>query len=354
MSPSSSPSDATRPLSRPALSPLSSRQQGQLMPHLTLQQALAQMHLDVLQELERFRLWQRLQRTATSPSLNAMPSQITPDPNRFQRPGQSKQQGASVQRSSPVLIQEVVEDLEVEETQQSGGVFSPWVVLLLWALSCAGIGFGVRWLIWPEELSLPQTSSLPTTTEPPTEVNLAQLPLIPLGPVETQVGEEFYSGSWDPSRLALGLASTPNLQDLQVNPLEDTPNLLDSLQMDLASLTDAASSAEQRPRTVEQLAATLERPVQEAEPAMTSSLPAAASHLDSLGPNRGEGTFLVLTTYLGDESLARARQVADGAFVKDVDGQKFVQLAAFEQLEYARYHAETLKSQGFNVTITEQ
>ncbi|MFQ3612132.1 MAG: hypothetical protein SNJ68_00280 [Cyanobacteriota bacterium] len=356
MSPSSSPSDATRPLRRPALSPLSSRQQVQPMPHLSLQQALAQMHLDVLQELERFRLWQRLQRTATSPSLNAMPSQITPDPSGFQRSGQAKQQGASVQRSSPVLIQEVVEDLEVEETQPSGGVFSPWVVLLLWALSCAGIGFGVRWLIWPEELSLPQTSSLPTTTEPgiPTEVNLAQLPLIPLEAVETPVGEEFYSGGWDPGRLALGLVSTPNLQDLQIDPLQNTPNLLDSLQTDLASLMDAASSAEQRPRTVEQLAATLERPSQEAEPAVTSSLPAAASHLDSLGPNRGEGTFLVLTTYLGDESLARARQVADGAFVKDVDGQKFVQLAAFEQLEYARYHAETLKSQGFNVTITEQ
>jgi hypothetical protein len=29
-------------------------------------------------------------------------------------------------------------------------------------------------------------------------------------------------------------------------------------------------------------------------------------------------------------------------------------LAAFEQLEYARYHAETLKSKGFNVTIAEQ
>ncbi|MCJ2543378.1 hypothetical protein JX360_10740 [Synechococcus bigranulatus str. 'Rupite'] len=310
----------------------------------------------MLQELERFRLWQRLQRTATSPSLNAMPSQITPDPSRFQRPGQPKQQGASVQRSSPVLIQEVVEDLEVEETQPSGGVFSPWVVLLLWALSCAGIGFGVRWLIWPEELSLPQTSSLPTTTEPeiPTEVNLAQLPLIPLGPVETPVGEEFYSGGWDPGRLALGLASTPNLQDLQIDPLQNTPNLLDSLQTDLASLTDTASSAEQEPRMVEQLAATLERPSQEAEPAVTSSLLTTDSHLDSLGPNRGEGTFLVLTTYLGDESLARARQVAEGAFVKDVDGQKFVQLAAFEQLEYARYHAETLKSQGFNVTITEQ
>ncbi|MGQ9836622.1 MAG: hypothetical protein ACUVRV_01310 [Cyanobacteriota bacterium] len=308
----------------------------------------------MLQELERFRLWQRLQRTATSPFLNAMPSQITPDPNGLQRSGRSQQQEASVQRSSPVLIQEVVEDLEIEETQPSGGVFSPWVVLLLWVLSCAGIGFGVRWLIWPEELSLSQTSSLPTTTEPelPTEVNLAQLPLIPLRPVETQVGEEFYSGNWDPGQLALGLASTSDLQDVQVDPLEGTSNVLDSLQTDLPSLTD-----EQRPRTVEQLVATLERPVQQVEPAesaVTSSLMTTDSSLDSLGPNQGEGTFLVLTTYLGDESLERARQVADGAFVKDVHGQKFVQLAAFKQLEHARYHAKTLESQGFKVTITEQ
>ncbi|MCF2970662.1 hypothetical protein L1047_05560 [Synechococcus sp. Nb3U1] len=320
------------------------------MLHLTLQQALGQMHLDVLQELERFRLWQRLQRTATSPSLNAMSPQITPDPNGFQRSGQSKQQGASVQRSSPVLIQEVVEDLEVEETQRFGGVFSPWMVLFLWALSCAGIGFGVRWLIWPEELSLPQTSNLPTS-EPgiPTEVNLAQLPLIPLGPVETPVGEEFYSGNWDPSRLALGLSTPPDLGNLQIAPLDDTPNLLDSLQTDLVLLEATPPPSL---RTVEQLAASLERPSQPTESLIAP--PASTSNLDSLGPNQGEGTFLVLTTYLGDESLARARQVADGAFVKDVDGQKFVQLAAFEQLEYARYHAETLKSQGFNVTITEQ
>ncbi len=342
-------------------------QQAQQTPHPTLQEALGHLHLDVLQELERFRLWQRLQRSnsvpppraATYPSLNPTSSQIPPDPNGLKgkdpvllpRTNQPKS-GSSVQRSSPVLIQEVVEDLEEEETQQPSGVFSPLLVLLLWALSCAGIGFGVRWLIWPEELSLPQTSILPKRTEEgiPTQVNLAQLPLIPLGPVEVQVGEEFYSGNWDPSQLELGLVTTPALEDLHIDPLEGTPNLLDSLQTDLA----LASEEPPPPSlpTVEQLAASLERPSQPTESVIAP--PLSTNNLDSLGPNRGEGTFLVLTTYLGDESLARARQVSDGAFVKDVNGQKFVQLAAFEQLEYARYHAETLKSQGFNITITEQ
>ncbi|MEN9225711.1 MAG: hypothetical protein Q6L60_12080 [Thermostichus sp. HHBFW_bins_43] len=325
------------------------------MPHPTLQEALGHLHLDVLHELERFHLWQRLQRTSTHLSPSPMLSQTPSDPDGLQRVGQP-QNGTSVQRSVPVLIQEVVEDLEVEETQQSAGVFSPLLVLLLWALSCAGIGFGVRWLIWPEELSLPQTGSLsaPTEASIPTQVNLAQLPLIPLGPVEAQVGEEFYSGSLDPSQLALGLFTPPDLEDLRIDPLEDTPNLLDSLQTDLALASEEPSPTSLR--TVEQLVASLERPPQPVESAVAppQSQLTSYSDLDALGPNQGEGTFLVLTTYLGDESLARARQVADGAFVKEVGGQKFVQLAAFEQLEYARFHAETLKNQGFNVTITEQ
>lgn len=235
------------------------------------------------------------------------------------------------------------------------GSFSPLWVLLLWVLSCAGIGFGVRWLIWPEELSLPQSAAHRAEEGIPAQVDLAQLPLIPLEPVEGQVGEEFYSGGLDPGRLSLGLAATPDWKDLQVDPLQDVPNLLDSLQTDLALASE--ESAPPRSQTVEQLAASLERPSQPSPPTSVGSqnvVPLSDNSVDSLGPNRGEGTFLVLTTYSGDESLARARQVSHGAFVKDVDGQKFVQLAAFEQLEYARYHAETLKNKGFNVTIAEQ
>jgi hypothetical protein len=252
-----------------------------------------------------------------------------------------------------VLIQEVVEDLEEEEMPR--GSFSPLWVLLLWVLSCAGIGFGVRWLIWPEELSLPQSAAHRAEEGIPAQLDLAQLPLIPLEPVEGQVGEEFYSGGLDPDRLALGLTATPDLKDVQVDPLQGVPNLLDSLQTDLALASKEPSPPSLQ--TVEQLAASLERPSQPSSPTSAGSqnvVPLSDNSVDSLGPNRGEGTFLVLTTYSGAESLARAREVSDGAFVKDVNGQKFVQLAAFEQLEYARYHAETLKNKGFNVTIAEQ
>lgn len=327
------PSDATRPLPR--------AQQTQPTPQLTLQEALSCLHLDELKELERFRLWQRLQRRSSVP----LP---WTDPLGSDIP---------LERSSPVLMQEIVEDLEEEETPRPAGVLSPLWLLLLWALSCAGIGFGVRWLIWPEELSLPQTAVLTHNIQRgiPGQVDLAQLPLIPLEPLPGQVGEEFYSGRLDPSQLALGLANTPNLEELRVEPLQDVLNLLDSLQTDLASA--AQEPAPSLSKTVEQVAASLERPSQPKVTAVSESLltvPLNSNDLDSLGPNRGEGTFLVLTTYSGEESLARARQVANDAFVKDVNGQKFVQLAAFEQLEYARYHAETLKNKGFNVTIAEQ
>lgn len=331
MSPSPLPPDPTQPLS-PA-----QQSHSHPVPQLALQEALSHLHLDVLKELERFRLWQRLQRMDSVP------------PPRAGQLGNT----SSVQRPSPVLIQEVVEDLEEEEMPR--GSFSPLWVLLLWVLSCAGIGFGVRWLIWPEELSLPQSAASRAEEGIPAQLDLAQLPLIPVEPVEGQVGEEFYFGGLDPDRLALGLAATPDWKDLQVDPLQDVPNLLDSLQTDLALASE--ESAPPRSQTVEQLAASLERPSQPSPPTSVGSLnvvPLSENNIDSLGPNRGEGTFLVLTTYSGAESLARARQVSHGAFVKDVNGQKFVQLAAFEQLEYARYHAETLKSKGFNVTIAEQ
>ncbi len=333
MSPSPLPPDATQPL------PPAQQFPSHPVSQPALQEALGHLHLDVLQELERFRLWQRLQRMDSVP---------------LPRAGQLRNTGSG-QRSSPVLIREVVEDLEEEEMPRPAGAFSPLWVLLLWVLSCAGIGFGVRWLIWPSELFLPPSTANRAEEGIPTQVDLAQLPLIPLEPLQGQVGEEFYSGSLDPGRLALDLTASPDLRNLQIAPLQDVPNLLDSLQTDLVLASE--KPAPPSSQTVEQLAASLERPSQPSSPTSVGSLtlvPLDNNDPDSLGPNRGEGTFLVLTTYSGAESLARARQVSDGAFVKDVNGQKFVQLAAFEQLEYARYHAETLKSKGFNVTIAEQ
>ncbi len=309
--------DPTQPLPPPQKNPPT--------PQRTLPAALSPLHPDSPRQRQHFRLWPRLQRRDSLPPL------------RGSHPGRT----LPTHRPSPVLLQEVVEDLEKEVPRPSRGV-SPLGALLVGVLSWAGIGFGVRWLLWPGELLQPRVE------ESFAPLDLAQLPLIPLEPPAVEVGEEFYSGGVPPQQLALGL-TTPSVEELQVEPLENLPNPLDSLQ------TRSALSAQQLPPReetwVEKLAASLERSSQEK---LLKTVPLASSDPDSLGPNRGEGTFLVLTTYAGEESLAQARRVAPDAFVKDVNGQKFVQVAAFEQLEYARYHAETLKNQGFNVTIVEQ
>jgi hypothetical protein len=296
-------SDPTQPLPPP--------QKTQLTPQRMLSEAPSRPHWDPPKEGKHFRLWPRLQRRESISRLR----------------GSQSASSLPTHRPLPVLIQEVVEDLEEEEVPRPSRGVSPLAALLVWVLSWVGIGFGVRWLLWPEELSLPKAEKKLAL------VDLAQLPLIP------EVGEESYSGGVTPPELALGL-TTPSVEELQVEPLENVPNPLDSLQTPPSQET-----------WVEKLAASLERPSQDKLP---RAVPLTGSDPDSLGPNRGEGTFLVLTTYSGEESLAKARRIARDAFVKEVNGQKFVQVAAFAQLEYARYHAETLKNQGFNVTIVEQ
>ncbi|MEM8714409.1 MAG: hypothetical protein AAGE92_01315 [Cyanobacteria bacterium P01_G01_bin.4] len=70
-----------------------------------------------------------------------------------------------------------------------------------------------------------------------------------------------------------------------------------------------------------------------------------------LGPSFGEGSFLVLMAYQGDNSLSQARKYSQGAFIKQLDGETYVQLAAFDQLEYARHMADSLRNQGVAVLI---
>ena len=70
-----------------------------------------------------------------------------------------------------------------------------------------------------------------------------------------------------------------------------------------------------------------------------------------LGPSFGEGSYLVLMTYQGDNSLSQARKYSQGAFIKQLDGETYVQLAAFDQLEYARHMADNLRRQGVAVLI---
>ena len=70
-----------------------------------------------------------------------------------------------------------------------------------------------------------------------------------------------------------------------------------------------------------------------------------------LGPSLGEGSYLVLMAYQGDNSLSQARSYSQGAFIKQLDGETYVQLAAFDQLEYARHMADDLRKQGVAVLI---
>ena len=70
-----------------------------------------------------------------------------------------------------------------------------------------------------------------------------------------------------------------------------------------------------------------------------------------LGPDLGEGSYLVLMAYQGENSLTLAREYSQEAFIKQYDGKTYVQLASFSQLEYARHLADRLRSQGLSVLI---
>ena len=70
-----------------------------------------------------------------------------------------------------------------------------------------------------------------------------------------------------------------------------------------------------------------------------------------LGPEYGEGNFIVLMTYDGDDSLTLAREYSAGAFVKQIGGDRYIQLAVFDQIEYARHLADRLRNQGLSVLV---
>lgn len=70
-----------------------------------------------------------------------------------------------------------------------------------------------------------------------------------------------------------------------------------------------------------------------------------------LGPDLGDGNYLVLMAYQGEDSLSLAREYAQGAFIKQYDGKTYIQLASFNQLEYARHMADNLRRQGLSVLI---
>ncbi|MEM9566809.1 MAG: hypothetical protein AAF974_00740 [Cyanobacteria bacterium P01_E01_bin.34] len=72
-----------------------------------------------------------------------------------------------------------------------------------------------------------------------------------------------------------------------------------------------------------------------------------------LGPEYGEGNFIVLMAYEGDESLVLAQEYSAGAFVRQLNGDSYIQLAVFDQIEYARHLADRLRNQGLSVLVAD-
>ncbi len=366
-----------------------------------LHQVLASVDLDILQELERFRDWQQSQAELGSCLAEPVdPTQQTlPSMSRFKR------------NPTPTYLepQDVVEDLDVESPSSRSSLLSPLSVLFLWLLSCAGFGVGILWLVAPGDPNRPQlrltgSSSIPGDTLPeaaapqgPPVPDLMALPLIPVSTDDIVLTEDPLQPDPQP-KSALQPQFDPD--SFRVERLALARNVLDLTQRPISTLSGRSSSrstsrsssrsTSARPTTASVPRPTVEEastpspprpapqrvsdspasdsvPTLQLSPELTPQDPditlsasapsaAAATQLSqptpSLGPDQGEGTFVVLMNYQGDNSLEQARQLADGAFVKNIDGQQYVQLASFEQLEYARHMQEDLQRQGVSVEIS--
>ena len=281
-----------------------------------------------------------------------------------------------------------------------GNLF-PWVAGLGICVASAGVGMAFTWLLSPPETvrqesgpaELPQAdlaignserdinSELDSKIEvddDPLGIPLEELPLIPVGPsVTSQVRpsrilgrdrdradnlsalavnpamrpESDFLNRWESEREASNrelfdressdsgrFSRESSVRELSTNPSPELSNSRDEdLDVDLAANEDPTATPEAD--TTEQVES---RNVAVATP--------SNPRLD-LGPNLGAGNFLVLMAYEGDNSLSRARELSRGAFVKQLDGKTYVQLAAFDQLEYARHMADNLRKQGVSVLI---
>jgi hypothetical protein len=406
----------------------------------SLRQALSQLDLDIIQELEQFRHWQQEQRAEAviadlqdmgirSAKMQGNPAasrstQPTLQPNSVSRQLSSMPYTKRSGQSPHLPLQDVVEDLELEEGHRHAWIFSPLSILLLWLISCGGIGWGLWWLISPGDprpIVIEDVLQEPFPTPEPTPeliaVDLINLPLIPVAPSDsTPVQDDDLETTAETPTASEQVALDPlggeTPADFSVDPLQGSINWLDALQSNTSRLSklpslktnqeeeaeDASEATTPKP-PIAATTATLEpdavaaaeveaesadsdqltsseveetpdpdlatSPELASTPASATPTPAAMavnptthpvrvnpSGSDPLGPDQGEGTYLVLMDYQGDGTLAQARQVANGAFVKDIDGQKYVQLASFQQLEYARYMAEELRKKGISTTIT--
>ncbi|NJO85325.1 MAG: hypothetical protein HC818_00205 [Synechococcaceae cyanobacterium RM1_1_27] len=294
--------------------------------------------------------------------VSAQPVPTDPDPSSLP----SMPRPASSSRSAYLQPHDVVEDLELEERRGIPGLISPLLVLLLWAGSCIGIVWSVGWLIAPGNPNRAEDPSgdsdvigaaLPT---PPPVLgplpDLMAMPLIPVGSEETVASDTRLMEYTDP------LTGTVVRRILRPVPPSDRIDPLDTFSNPLNALTVASSRLQPqvtaRPaipaRPINRIVATANRSRLEASYETATTLPQLAPvSIDRLDPSRGEGVFLVLMDYSGDQSLERARSVSEEAFVTNIEGEQFVQLASFEQVEYARYMADTLRQQGIPASVSE-
>lgn len=134
----------------------------------------------------------------------------------------------------------------------------------------------------------------------------------------------------------------------------DQPSWLDRLQREQSQFNAVSSQTSPRDRPAPPTPSTplpLSTPSPRIDPPAPETASPASPVPNQLDSQRGEGTYLVLMTYQGEEALARARQVSAGAFLKTINGQQYIQLAAFNQIEHARYMADDLRQRGYSVQV---
>ncbi len=235
------------------------------------------------------------------------------------------------------------EDLEEEWDDDDGGDggsgFLSWIALLVLAASTAGIGMGLSWLFSASNdthvIAMPDWLQRDTPpSEPPVMVDVADLP----------------QSSLPQSNVGSGLNPTPERSPLTPNNPQVRPP-----QANLRATRDFTDSPELTAPPLRETTPPEPQAVFAAAPVAESFevVPPDDGGVIDLGENRGEGNFVVLVSYLNDASLAQARQVVTDAFVREMGGTTYIQVAAFSQIEYARHMADELQAQGLDVTITQ-
>lgn len=320
---------------------MSERQSGRTpAEEAELQQAIASLNLDVVRELQTFRQWQHSGDSQPMTPLRATNARSrVPIASSPTSSVQAKPQPQPTPQAEPEPAHQpaaIVEDLD-EEWVDEGGFPIP-IPLALAGVTLAAVmaGMGVSWFASWLLPGAPPSEPSPATAQQasaesqsdvgePLEIDLDALSLIPVDPEADvrvrspqRLGEEF-------DTLA---RSEFDLTIPDYRPSE---------------LFEAATLPAVRPA--------FDSPELDIRPAANSG--ALITAAPNLGTQLGEGTYYVLMDYQGDRSLELARDIEPTAFVKRFGDRTYIQIATFQQLEYARHMADTLSQQGYETTISQ-